>query len=64
MKYQPDEPVLRDPVCGMQLSPSAAIEELLYHDKTYYFCSRACRKGFVEDPEKYILHHRQHGMKP
>ena len=64
MKYQQDEQVLSDPVCGMQLSPSAAVEEFQYHDRNYYFCSGSCRKAFEEAPERYILHHRQHGVKP
>ncbi len=59
MKRNTDEAILKDPVCNMQLSPSSAIEELQYQNRTYYFCSELCQKAFIEDPEKYIPHHHQ-----
>jgi len=54
----------RDPVCGMEVSPMTAIEVFEYRRKTYYFCAAVCRKAFEAEPEKYIHHHRQHGVKP
>ncbi len=44
----------RDPVCGMEVGHSAASEEFKYQDKTYYFCSGACRETFEKEPEKYV----------
>ncbi len=44
----------KDPVCGMEVSHDAAGEEIIYQDKTYYFCSGACREIFETEPEKYI----------
>ena len=63
MKQQIDEPGFKDPVCGMEVSRMTAADECDYQGKTYYFCASACRKAFEAEPEKYIRHHRQHGMK-
>ncbi|WP_178915455.1 permease [Natronomonas gomsonensis] len=47
----------RDPVCGMRTDddgPSAS------HDgTTYYFCSKACKRTFEEDPMKFADHSPQ-----
>ena len=51
-------------VCGMVVSRTTAIDEFVYQGKAYYFCSGACREAFEAEPEMYIPHHRQHGMKP
>ena len=64
MKHQVNEGRYKDPVCGMEVSRTTAIEELEYQGKTYYFCAGACREAFEADPEKYVRHHRQHGMRP
>lgn len=62
MKQHDGERSIKDPVCGMEISRKSAPEELTYHGKTYYFCADICCKAFESDPEKYIPHHRQHGM--
>ena len=62
MKHHDGERSVKDPVCGMEISRKSAPEELVYLGKTYYFCADICRKAFEADPEKYIPHHRQHGM--
>ena len=54
----------KDPVCGMEVSRNTAMDECDYRGKTYYFCAGICREAFEAEPEKYIGHHRQHGMKP
>lgn len=64
MKQQSIERSFRDPVCGMDISHKTAIVEVIYQGKTYYFCAGTCREAFEAEPEKYIGHHRQHGMKP
>lgn len=64
MKHRSTERNYKDPVCGMELSRITAIDAMEYKDKTYYFCTRECRETFETDPEKYIHHHRQHGVKP
>ncbi len=63
MKYQNNERSYKDPVCGMEVSRMSAIDEFTYKGKTYYFCAGACRAAFEAEPEKYIGHHRQHGVK-
>ena len=63
MKPQSNERTYKDPVCGMEVSRLTAIEELGYKGKTYYFCAKVCREAFETEPEKYIRHHHQHGMK-
>ncbi len=63
MKQQSNKPGFKDPVCGMEVSRKTAISEFTYQGKTYYFCAGTCRDAFEAEPEKYIKHHRQHGMK-
>jgi len=58
MKKQAKDGDFKDPVCGMVVSRMTAVDE-----KTYYFCAGSCRQAFEAAPEKYIKHHRQHGMK-
>lgn len=43
---------LRDPVCGMNVTAATAISAV-YQDKTYYFCSSACREKFEAAPTQY-----------
>lgn len=64
MKQQVNANRFKDPVCGMEVSYLTAVDEILYRGKTYYFCAESCRQAFEAEPEKYIRHHRQHGMKP
>lgn len=64
MKQQNNDRSFKDPVCGMEVSRITAVEECEYHGKTYYFCAKVCRESFEAEPEKYIHHHRQHGIKP
>ncbi len=63
-KQQDSEPSHKDPVCGMEISRTTAIEECAYQGKTYYFCAGCCRVAFEAEPEKYIQQHRQRGVKP
>jgi YHS domain-containing protein len=42
----------RDPVCGMNVEAEKAITAR-HGDKTYYFCSDACKETFEKEPEKY-----------
>jgi YHS domain-containing protein len=63
MKKQFDEQNYKDPVCGMEVSRTTAIDECEHQGKTYYFCAGICREAFEKNPEKYIRPHRQHGLK-
>lgn len=64
MKHQENERSFIDPVCGMGVSRISAVEEAVYDGKTYYFCSGTCREAFEVEPEEYVKHHRQHGVRP
>ncbi|MGH8937304.1 MAG: heavy metal translocating P-type ATPase [Acidimicrobiia bacterium] len=54
---QPEEKKMesvRDPVCGMDIDPSQAAASHDHQGQTYYFCSEACHRSFVAEPEKYL----------
>jgi protein SCO1 len=44
---------VRDPVCGMHLTPSLGSPRADYLGKTYYFCGDRCRDRFERDPARY-----------
>lgn len=44
--------LVRDPVCGMTVTAATA-KSAVYQDKTYYFCSSACREKFEAAPTQY-----------
>jgi YHS domain-containing protein len=55
----PDSPYLRhkwvtDPVCGMTIHPSDAVETWVHEGREYSFCSTACAMRFRQDPEHYL----------
>jgi len=41
-----------DPICGMEVVPSRALE-YKYKGTSYYFCNPNCEAEFKNDPEKY-----------
>jgi len=47
-------PKLKDPVCGMEVTPEKAAGSVAYHGQTYYFCGKGCLAKFQADPEKYL----------
>lgn len=53
LKFAEEQPVLIDPVCGMQLTTDRAYSKLQYEGYTYYFCSEKCEQEFTKNPEKY-----------
>ncbi|MBD8524389.1 heavy metal translocating P-type ATPase [Pseudoxanthomonas sp. CAU 1598] len=48
-----DGPELRDPVCGMTVSP-ASPHRADHEGQSHYFCSAGCRSKFVNDPARYL----------
>ncbi|TKT74247.1 heavy metal translocating P-type ATPase [Aquamicrobium sp. LC103] len=46
--------VIRDPVCGMTVDPSAGKPTVEHGGHVYHFCSDSCRKKFAADPENYM----------
>ncbi len=56
--------MIKDPVCGMNVSEAAAKATTVYQGKTYYFCSALCKQLFDREPQKYILYseRREHSL--
>lgn len=51
--YQQDN-VHIDPVCGMTVPASVAIETVVYNERTFYFCASSCRERFMGSPELFL----------
>ncbi|MBV8050860.1 MAG: heavy metal translocating P-type ATPase [Acidobacteriaceae bacterium] len=45
---------VKDPVCGMDLTPASTRHKIDHGGKSYYFCSAHCAAKFGDDPEKYV----------
>lgn len=43
-----------DPVCKMDMVEGTTYHKTEYQEKTYYFCSAACKSAFDAKPEKYL----------
>jgi Cu+-exporting ATPase len=54
LSYRSEEPMERDPVCGMQVDPNKAAGSSEYKGKTYYFCAKVCKTKFDASPESYV----------
>jgi P-type Cu+ transporter len=48
------EPMAKDPVCGMTVDEAKAAGSAEHRGKRYYFCSRHCLAKFRAEPEKYL----------
>ena len=51
---QPTPEKVRDPVCGMSVSPATAKWKHEHAGTTYYFCNPRCSARFRAEPEKYV----------
>ncbi len=40
---------VKDPVCGMEMTPEEAISEAEHQGTTFYFCSEGCRDRFMNE---------------
>jgi Cu+-exporting ATPase len=43
-----------DPVCNMTFAAEKAVATAEYGGVTYYFCTEACHRQFVQNPDQYI----------
>jgi YHS domain-containing protein len=43
-----------DPVCGMEVEPGITRLVAVYQGHSYWFCARACREAFEQNPQKYL----------
>jgi Cu+-exporting ATPase len=48
------EPLVRDPVCGMTIDPSAGKPTAEHAGRVFHFCSSGCKAKFEAEPEKYL----------
>jgi len=48
------ETLVKDPVCGMNVSPSSARAKVDHAGQTYYFCCPRCAEKFQTDPLRYL----------
>ena len=46
---------VQDPVCGMMIEPDQAGARGTRNDETIYFCSDACEREFLNDPDRYSM---------
>ncbi len=53
MKMHDLVPLVRDPVCGMRVSPKTAGFARDHRGKTYYFCASGCVREFLKNPDRY-----------
>nr|WP_245581944.1 heavy metal translocating P-type ATPase [Phyllobacterium phragmitis] len=53
MAAHPDQPLARDPVCGMSVDPTAGKPTAEYEGNIFHFCSAGCQKKFEADPARY-----------
>jgi len=44
----------RDPVCGMSVDPDKAAFSSSYNANQFYFCNKACKTAFDDNPLSYI----------
>jgi Cu+-exporting ATPase len=51
--------VLKDPVCGMDVTYETAKARSEYDGQTYYFCSLDCKEQFDRNPEAYTAHEQE-----
>lgn len=45
---------VKDPVCGMMVSPATAKHRLEHGGETYFFCNPRCLEKFRADPDHYV----------
>ena len=45
--------MIKDPVCGMRMTPVEAVYVSEYGGVVHRFCSNACKVKFDRDPAKY-----------
>jgi len=46
--------MVKDPVCGMEISEDLAAAKELYQGTTLFFCSESCHGKFQADPARYV----------
>jgi len=44
---------LKDPVCGMAVTPASA-HSFEYEGRSFYFCCAGCKTKFAADPQRFL----------
>lgn len=47
---------MKDPICGMEVTPESAVGKMGWQGETYFFCSQHCLEKFRADPAAYLGH--------
>src|SRR5947208_4254004 len=47
-------PKVKDPVCGMTVTPEKAAAKIEHAGNSSYFCSKGCAERFSSEPEKFL----------
>jgi Cu+-exporting ATPase len=47
-------PIVKDPVCGMDVEADKAAGHTEYAGHTYYFCGSSCKVKFDKNPAQYL----------
>jgi Cu+-exporting ATPase len=63
-RKEPATGVAWDPVCGMQVKPSAAAGVVEHDGRQYFFCSTGCKARFEADPRRYVTEPDAAGTPP
>src|SRR4051794_8893705 len=50
-------PIVKDPVCGMDVACAASQYRTEHDGQTYYFCSGHCHATFEASPQTYLNPH-------
>lgn len=48
-----DTEAMRDPVCGMTVTPATSVSSAEHQGTTYSFCSEDCYRAFTDNPAAY-----------
>lgn len=51
----------RDPVCGILVETDTAIGPVIWHERTYYFCTDEHRQQFESSPERFAVEGEREG---
>jgi Cu+-exporting ATPase len=53
---------VKDPVCGMDVTPGDAAGSYEFEGQVYYFCNPSCLERFQAEPAKYLGHTTESGQ--
>src|SRR5262245_26452927 len=48
------QPLIKDPVCGMDVDPAKSAASRRHDGKAYYFCSTLCAECFEKEPQGFL----------